>query len=71
VSKSYEDKCLDSLFLKLNSPPSIVIQWDTGRLEIPYKELLTCSKRRLRKIICFAMKHGGWKLINHNEESKL
>ena len=49
---------------------SIVIEWETGRLQMPYAELLTCSKKRLRKIIHFAAKHGGWKVIKNREEDK-
>lgn len=49
---------------------SVVIEWDTGRMQIPYVDLLLCSKKELSRIVKFAAQHGGWKIINHNEEGK-
>lgn len=50
---------------------SILIQWEGGQLQIPYVELMTCSKKRLAEITRLAAKCGGWKLIDHTKGENL
>ena len=47
---------------------SIVMESGSTRIQIPYVELLTCSKKRLAEITKLAVKYGGWKLIDHTKE---
>lgn len=56
---------------KLYGHLSILIQWECGQLQIPYVELMLCSKKRLEQITRLAAKHGGWKLINHTKGENL
>lgn len=50
---------------------SIVIEWETGRIQMPYVELLMCSKKKLAKLTRLAAKCGGWKLIDTQKENNL
>lgn len=56
---------------KLYGHMSILIQWGGGQLQIPYAELMLCSKKRLEEITRLASKCGGWKLVDHTKGENL
>lgn len=58
-------------YTKLYGHLSVLIKWDGGQLQIPYVELMLCSKKRLQEILRLAAKCGGWKLINHETGEQL
>lgn len=67
-SRSYADQQREIEYNHLYGHLSVRIEWETGFIQMPYVELMMCSKKKLAKIVRFAAKCGGWKLINHNQE---
>lgn len=74
--KTAEKMIRDAAIYNTYGNKKIVIKWDTGYLEYSYAALFIRPKgvrqrdhdRFIRKLIDFANKHGGWQLVDDEQQ---